>query len=132
MGFSDEVRAYLLSKMTRSPYPFAPTMAMYIKAWTGDYVICFEPTESCPVNEMSEVLNTIQLIQLMMLTNLDCPGWRPHEFHRICNDINAILDGRALISVGQKWAFDDDEHWEDAKTCVRKNVYKAKKGCPFI
>ena len=132
MGFSDEVFDILLAETTRSPHPFQTTTAMFIDRWSkGDYVISLEPTVDCSRAEYTEVMNVFLKVLLMMVGNVDCVGWRPHEFHRICNKVNLILDGRGLVSVAQKWAFSNDDEWIDAQLCVKKNIINAVRGTIF-
>ena len=126
MSFAQKVVDILRAETTRSPSPIKPTTDMFIEKWAkGKYVICFEQTVDCPQDEIEEVHRTFYCIQLMMLANLHCVGWQPQNFHRICNMVNLILKGRALVSVGQKWAFDDDDHWTAAQRCVETNIRHA-------
>ena len=130
--FSKQVQELLTKTSTRSPYSFSPTVEMFLDTWArGDYVICFNTTENCKPSDINEVQEVFFMMQVNMFANLHCKGWCPHEFHRICNQVNLILDGRALVSVGQKWAFDDDDHWKAAQCVVEKNIRNLVRGTPY-
>ena len=132
MGFYEQIKKLIQDESTRSPYPYVPSVEMFLDTWArGDYVICFDRTEDCPRYDVQTVHLCFHAILGFMFANLHCDGWWPHEFHTICNKINLILDGRALVSVGQKWAFDDDEHWESARKTVEANIRNVLRGTSY-
>jgi hypothetical protein len=100
---------------------------MFLAQWSTDYVIEMACSENCPQNLLQDIQDVFAFTYHVLRVNLDCKGFRPHDFNKIANKMNLIFEDYAYIAVGQKWAYDDDEHWAAAQRSVRNNIAMVEK-----
>ena len=121
-----KVESLLMDSMGRCIFPSPPTERQFFKYWARfGRIIESYPTVDCLEREQAAVWKLLNTINVHCVSNSGATNWRPDTIHTLFAKINIMFEGRALVSVAEKWAYTDDDEWADAIGCFKANLKPA-------